>query len=258
MQSNLPEHRISALIYLNYNQTWDETANYSPIHMIQWSGYKPNWRTGKRDNIYDKFRNSMQWLFENGYILDFDEEIYVQNSFQSSLLNKEKLVPKNNFGIVYDFEIEIIMQYKSSYKPLNKSILLLLLSYIRAFTWTRYTTLTGHSEKSKKEKPEIFHSQFEIMENFIGIKAKMISKATKVLEELGIVKTHRMPSYQDQDGIWHTDDIIYICPYKLVTDEKTKIVRICNKEEYDWHKELEYGIKYLRECKYSSKKFYQD
>lgn len=233
-------------------------VHYSPVYMIQWCAYKPNWRSVKngKQNIYDKFLECMKWYFENGYIIDFDSDKYIRNIFQSSLLNKDRISPNKNFGLIYDFEIEAILKYQSSYKPLNKSILLLLLSYIRAYTWIRPNELTGHSEKSKKNKPEIFHSQYEVMENFIGVKSKMISKATKVLEELKIIKTHRMPSYKDSEGKWHTDDIIYICPYKIISQNKT--FRLCEKEEYDWEKELEYGIQYLRECKYSSKKFYQE
>ena len=251
LETSLPEHRISTLLYLNYNQTWDETVNYSPVYMIQWSGYKPNWRAGKRENIYNKFSKCMQWYFEHEYILDFNANRYVQNTFQSSLLNKEKLMPSCNFGIIYDFEIEAIMKYQSWYKPLNKSSLLLLLSYIRAFTWNRKANLSSQLAIPEKIRPEIFHSQFEAMENCIGIKAKMISRATGILENLGIVKTYRMPSYKDANGQWHTDDIIYIFPYKLIVDKKLKGIRLCEKNEYDWHKELEHGINYLRERKFN-------
>ena len=168
LQNTYPEHRISALFYLNYNQTWDGMVNYSPIYMIQWSGYKPNWNRHKnRESIYDKFLKSMQCLFSNGYIVDFDETKYMQNTFQSSMLNIEKLMPEQNYGIIYDFEYETIMKYESPYKPLNKSILLLVLSYIKAFTWNRFSSITGHSEKNKKTKPEIFNSQFEIISKFI-------------------------------------------------------------------------------------------
>lgn len=256
LENTLTEHRISTYLYLNYNQTWDKMVHYSPIYMIQWCGYKPNWHRGTTENIYTKFRDCMQWHFENGYIVDFDKDKYSQSTFQSSLLNEEKFKPSNNYGIIYDFEVEVINNYQSSYKPLNKSILFLLLSYIRAFTWVRTNEISGHSEKSKKDKPEIFHSQFTIMAEFIGVNRKMIAKATTVLEELGLIKTHRMPKYQDSNGDWHTDDIIYICPYKYVSYRK-QICR-CSKEEYDYKKELEYGIMYLRKQKYVSKKFYQD
>ena len=171
-------------------------------------------------------------------------------------MNVEKINPGRDYGSLYDFEIEAINNYKSSYKPLNKSILFLLLSYIRAFTWIRTNEVSGHSEKSKKDKPEVFYSQFTTIAHFIGISRKMVSKATDVLEQLGLIKTYRMPRYKDSSGNWHTDDIIYICPYKFESYQK-RIIR-CNKEVYNPEKELEYGIMYLREKKYASKKFYQD
>lgn len=233
-------------------------VNYSPIHMIQWSGYKPNWRKGKKDNIYDKFLKCMEWSFTHEYLFNFDKKAYFQNNLQSSMLNNDKLIPKDNFGIIYDFEIEAIMNYESNYKPLNKSVLLLLLAYIRAFTWVRKNEFTGHSEKSKKEKPEIFHSQFDTIEQFIGVNRKMVAKATDILVQLGIMRTHRMPNYQDKNGYWHTDDIIYICPYKFLWDNHAKYFRLCNKEQYDPYKEMGYGMEYLRNCRYQSKKFYQD
>lgn len=43
LETTLPAHRISAFAYLNYNQTWDGLVHYSPIYMIQWSGYKAKW-----------------------------------------------------------------------------------------------------------------------------------------------------------------------------------------------------------------------
>lgn len=124
--------------------------------MIKWSGYKPNWHRGTQNNIYTKFKDCMQWFYDNNYICNFDKELFIQNTLQSSLLNFEKLLPNTNFGVVYDFELNAIMNYVSSYKPLNKSILLLVLSYVRAFTWYRAFQLTGHSESSKKANQKFF------------------------------------------------------------------------------------------------------
>nr|DAD82941.1 MAG TPA: hypothetical protein [Siphoviridae sp. ctXZx16] len=257
LQQNIPEHRISALFYLNYNRTWENTVNYSSIHMIQWCGYKANWNRHKnRESIYDKFLSSMKWLFSNGYVIDFDASKFTQNTLQSSLLNLDLTEPNKDFAIVYDFEYETIMKYDSPYKPLTKSILLLVFSYIKAFMWIRFTSVSGHSEKTKKSKPEIFHSQFETMSQFIGIKPKMISKATEILEQMGLIKTHRMPRYQDFDGQWHTDDIIYLIPYKIIYENKK--FYICSKDEYNPQKELENGIIYLRNMNHISKKFYQE
>ncbi len=54
-----------------------------------------------------------------------------------------------------------------------------------------------------------------------------------------------MPRYKDSNDKWHTDDIIYICPYRYIW-RNDQIVQ-CAKEEYNYEKELEYA----------SKKFYQ-
>lgn len=120
----------------------------------------------------------------------------------------------------------------------------------------RTNELSGHSEKSKKNKPEMFYSQFQTIAAFIGSDRKMIARATDVLENLGLIKTHRMPRYKDSNDKWHTDDIIYVSPYKYIS-RNNKIVR-CSKEEYNPKKELEYGILFLRNQNYASKKFYQD
>lgn len=257
LENTLTEHRISTYLYFNYNQTWDGMVHYSPLYMIRWCGYVSNWDRHKgRINIYDKFLNCMQWYFENGYIGSFDQKKYTQSTFQSSLLNESKLNPPNNFAIIYDFEIEIINNYQSPYKPLNRSMLLLLLSYIRAFTWKRTTEFSGHSKKSKKSKPEIFYSQFTTIASLIGTNRKMVSRATTVLEELGLIKTYRMPRYQDCNNNWHTDDIIYVCPYKY--EFRGGQLCECSKIEYDWEEELKNGIAYLKEQKYENRKFLQD
>ena len=155
LAKDLSEHRISTLLYLNYNQTWDEVVHYSPTYMIQWSGYKPSWNRSNKSNIYEKFKSCMDWCFLNGYLLDYDETKYVQSKYQTSLLNIEKIRPTDNFGLLYDFEIDFIKNYKSPYKNLNTSIILLILSYIRSFAWNRTNEVYDHSNTSKKEKPEI-------------------------------------------------------------------------------------------------------
>ena len=256
LAKDLPEHRISTLLYLNYNQTWDEMVHYSPTYMIQWSGYKPSWNRNSKSNIYEKFKTCMDWCFFNGYIIDYDKAKYTQSKYQTSLLNLERMRPENNFGLLYDFEIEFIKDYKSPYKNLNNSVILLVLSYIRAFAWSRTTEIYDHSNTSKKEKPEIFHSQLQDMEHFTGISSRLISKAVDVLEEANIIKTYRMPSYKDSEGNWHNEDTIFVFLYKY--KKKGVYICKCSNEEYSFETELKNGIEYLKEQKYLSKKFYQE
>lgn len=256
LAKELSEHRLSAFLYLNYNQTWDEMVHYSPLYMIQWSGYKTTWNRSNKDNIYEKFKRCMLWLFKNSYIMNFDTQRYTLSNFQSSLLNYEKIRPSNNFGLLYNFEINTINKFKSTYKPLNKSVLLLLLSYIRAFTWVRNNEISGHSISSQKEKPEILQTNFQSIEFFTGIPRKLVSRAMSVLEEMEMIITYRMPKYKDADGGWHSDDLICVCPYKYLL--KGNRIYKCNNEEYSYEKELQYGIEFVKSQAYFSKKFYQD
>lgn len=71
-----------------------------------------------------------------------------------------------------------------------------------------------------------------------------------------IIKTHRMPCFQDNGGTWHTDDIIFVFRYKVIASNKA--LHICSKDEYDFEQELEYGINCLRNMNHISKKFYQN
>lgn len=248
-ETMLPEHRISLLSYLNIKKTIDNEVGYCANNIIEWCGYKTNWHRGSTDNIYNKFLLCMEWYLNNGYIENFNRNIFKSTTFQSSILNMDKLNPTTEYGIIYDFELQRILSYKSKYKPLNKSKLLLLLAYIRCFTWTRCSS-SGYSVNTQKNKPEIFHSQYKTIGTFIGMSERIVSKATEVLEELDLIVTHRMPSYKLLDGSIRTDDVIYVCPYKIATINK----KLKFNTDYDYKKELEYGIQYLRDGKCSRKK----
>lgn len=199
----------------------------------------------------------MEWFYSKGYIIDFNKDLFTGNTFQCSLAYEEKIRPDSNFGLIYDFELETINSYTSKYRAVNKSTLLLVLSYIRLNTWVRKTDLTGHSEKSKKSKPEICNRQLVEIANDLGLSSNLVSKSLTTLEEFNFVASKAMPRFQDELGNWHTEDTIFVAPYKFRVISEGKIVQ-SSKEEYDYEKEIAYGIKFLQERKYSSKKFYQE
>lgn len=254
LAKSLPEHRISVFSYLCFNQTWEQKAHYSPAYMIEWCGYRPNWNRSNKNNIYEKFKCCMQWYFDNNYLVSFKKDEFIQNNFQSSKVNTQKIRPERDYGLIYDFEFKKIIEYKSSYKPLNSSLLLLLLAYIRAYTWIRFTSISGYTSKTKKNKPEIFYSQYKTIGEFIGVSERLVSKATDVLIELGFVTTYRLPCYLNQDGEWRTNDIIYVCPYKIIRNKESLVYL----KDYDWKKELENGIQFLQSKKREEKKFFQE
>lgn len=93
------------------------------------------------------------------------------------------------------------------------------------------------------------------MAKFIGVKERLVSKATEVLVELGLIQVYRMPSCKDCNDTWHTDDIIYVCPYKFNV-QNSCIVQ--DTENYNWKDELKNGIDFLQNMNFVSKKFYQE
>ena len=254
LNQELSEHRVFAFLYLIYNQTLENNVHYSSQYMIQWCGYKPVWNRSRKENIHTKFKDCMNWFLDNEYISEFDEKDYTQSKFQTSSLNVVKIRDCNSFASLYDFEIDVIKEYVSQYKPLTKSLLILTLSYIRAHTWIRKNEVSGHSEKSKKAKPEMFHSTYTDIGESLGISRKMVSRIVTVLEELNLIKTKRMPKYKTSDETWHTDDIIFVCPYKYVF--RGGKIRKCSKEEYNPYEEIVNGMKFLMEQK--KKKFEQN
>ena len=146
--------------------------------------------------------------------------------------------------------------YKSQYKPLTNSIVLLVLSYIRLGMWRRTYQYTGESEKTKKDKPEIFNKQYSEMSSDIGISSRLVSRCVDALEDMGIIAVKHMPRFKDETGQWHTEDTIFTNKYRYLYDTRTRKHKLDS--DYDYEKEIQYGIKFLQERKYSSKKFYQD
>jgi hypothetical protein len=244
LAKGLPIHRASVFLYLYYNQTREDTVHYSPTYMIQWCRYKPVWDRHSKVNIYTKSRDCMKWLYENEYITNFRQEDFVTTRFQSSKLNLSKMYPSENFGILYDFEIEIINQYHSTHRPITRSMLLLLLSYIRAFTLKRTVNVFGDFEKYKVENPEIFCSCYKDISAFTGIEEHLVSKATNILQQLGLIETYRIPKYKDEEGHWHNNGLIYVSPYKYQVKNNELI--LCKKEEYSYKDEINNGLALLK------------
>ena len=253
--STVSEKRASCFSYLIFNSTLQDTVAYSAKQIITWCGFKPNWNRSKtKANIYDKFLDCMTWIYQNGYILNFEDTEFTGNNYCYSLLNTDKMFPSDNFGIIYDFEIEKIKNYKSKYRTLTQSTILLILSYIRVNLWKRSANLEFQEEKLKKEKPEICNKQILEISNDIGISERLISRSIDILVELDIIDMSPMPRFQDELGNWHTEDSIFVNKYKFIRNEHGVIIK---DNSYDYESELSNGIDFIRKRKYVSRKFYQ-
>lgn len=236
LAKDLNEMRILCFHYLNQNITADDTVMYCANYMIQFCGYKNHINRNRKVNTYTKLMDCMNWFHRNGYIVDFDAQKYKGVVFQCSYADRDKIRSPERFGIIYDFEIKRILEYKADYKPLSSSILLLVLSYIRVMTWRR--------KNDKDIKPEICRKKYTDIATDIGISERLVSRAVHTLAELGFVAIRTTPNYQNDGGEWRTEDTLFATPYKFIS--KSEGFVLADKEQYDFKVEIEKGLKQLQ------------
>lgn len=236
LDKELNEMRILCFHYLNQNLTSDDTVMYCANYMIQFCGYKKNINRNRKSNTYTKLTDCMSWFHRNGYIVDFDTQQYKGVVFQCSYADRDKIRSPERFGIIYDFEIKKILEYKADYRPLSSSVLLLVLSYLRLMTWKR--------KNDKDTKPEICRKKYIDIASDIGISERLASRAIHTLSELGFIAIRTTPNYQTESGEWRTEDTIFATPYKFIS--KSDGFVLADKEQYDFMEEIERGLKQLQ------------
>lgn len=236
--SSIGEKRISCYLYFLLNQTYDDSVMYTCNYLVRWCGYTPS-RTKRKNglSVNESFSNIIYWLYENLYISDFDDKKFSGDTFQYCYVDKNRFVDCDHFGMIYDFEFEMLRQYKSK----TGSLLLLVLSYIRLHIWR-------NTDCNQNKRPETLNKCLTEISEDIGISTRMISKTIKELCDIGILKTATTPRFRDQDGVWHTEDMIIANTYKYHWDDTTKTYLL--DQNYDCDKELKFGVQYLQQRKH--------
>lgn len=254
------EHIIPVVCALQNHLSIFNNVTYSLNYLLNWFGYKASENRHKGAvTIQSQYLDCMQWLKDKQYIQSFDAENFRTDKLNESYVTDvDKLYPKKNYGILYDFEVEFVKNIKFNKKHvINNSLVLMFLAYIRAYSWNRGNLekiYLSHSQKSKQEKPEIFNSTYKSMSSVLGLSERTISKLTEFLEEVGIIRTHRLPKYKDSHSRWHHGEIIYVFNYKFQYLNR----RYYSCDDYNPKQEIKNGIKFIRENQYETKKFNQE
>lgn len=255
--TTIGEKRASCYAYFFTHMTDNNTVLFSYDYLIRWCGFTPDRKKNRKTGLSmkDKFSQVITWLCENQYISNFNERSFWGNNLQYCLINRDKFGDNKQFSIIYDFEINLLQHYDSNYRPLTKSTILLVLAYIRVNMWRRTTQLTVELDAAKKKKPEIVSRQYRKIAEDIGISERLVSRAISVLNDMGIIVARTLPRFQDESGKWHTEDTIFANKYRYLYNNRKKQYEL--DKNYDCEKELQYGVKFLQERKYSNKKFNQ-
>ena len=261
LNKKLPECRVIQYCYLQGNITKAMTIPYSLESIMNYCGYKWNPTKGrsKTNNTFAKILTCMEYFNDNRYFYNFNPDSFTTNNYNIATFDDEKMNPSGNYGAIYDFEIDKIRDFLDSNPEfkIKQGEIFLLLAYIRAFCFIRKNfdkKYLAHSEKSKKEKPEFFCSDYKSIAFYLGMTYKSVSKWTDILEnQLNIIKTYRLSKYKDSYGNWHTSDIIYVFNYKYLYNNHSFIFDT----DYDPGEEIKNGIKFIQENQYETKKFNQ-
>lgn len=242
------DKRAICFSYFALHAGLNDIALYYCNYLITWCGFKP-----KRDPgaINDKFKTTLEWMYQNGFIANDDATPFDRNKFSKGMgfvskINRDWIYPNNNFGLIFDFELESIWNYSKKYRlnidsRITHATLLLVLAYLRCNFRTRKKELYGDLLEMKK-CPEIFYHFYADIAGDLGLLERVVSKCVDILCQLDIIVKYNMPRFKDDNGNWHTDPTIFASKYKYQMGTKGEYIL---DETYFYEKEIEYGKKLI-------------
>lgn len=236
----LSEKRIIVYIYFASKQGLDDTVGFSCDSIVKWAGYKTNYHKNK---INDEISNLVNSISENGFFA-LDGNI-IGNNFVEAQLNIEEFYPDNQFALIYNNELEKIINFKQYTKDVNRmnsSILLLVLSYLRSNMLRRQAEYNS----DKSDKPEFCYRMYKDIEADIGLSSRYISRAVKILDEMGILAYKILPRWKDESDNWHTEVTLFANRYKYKDNRLD--------DSYNYEQELEWGEEYIKDKKHYKQK----
>lgn len=208
----LDDLRIPIYIYFSSMRTIRDIVGFSIDRLAIFCGYRPNIHKGM---INDKCKTIFNDFVNMNMFADFPDNInqLKHNDYIEVKLNYEWFDFNSNFAYIDLPEIDIIIDFKkyvdkeSRYSRITVSKLLLLLSYIRVNKLRRTELQTNtHPEN----KPEFFYRQYKSIGIDLGWHEDTVTIGVSILNQLNIIVSKDINRYQDSNGNWHTDVILFV------------------------------------------------
>lgn len=152
---------------------------------------------------------------------------YMKMTFNSDKVYQE--CQKKNFAIIYIDEIEKIMQHRNTDgdKYMNAPVLLNVFIFFRIVIFRRPNKLR-HEErnvdgcdikehdiaKRREISPEAYNNKFIEISKEIDIPPRTVAKATRILEELGLLVVNKSYNVRIANDEFRTFDLIFANAYK--------------------------------------------
>lgn len=227
--------RLTMYSYSFIRKGMDDVVPISINNIVKWLGREPNRVKG---GINERIIQAANYLKEKGY-LSF-ESIPNNHECIYAKFNLDKVTEEcqshNRFALIYIDEFEKIINYKSKDNDnyVNNDTLFLVFVFLRMIIYRRsnkllpeevgYVQIDGYKktiEERRRRNPEAYDNYFKDIAEMIGTTDRTVSKATAILNELGLIYSESLPREKyklDGKEKWQTKCTIFCNAYKREGD----------------------------------------
>lgn len=223
---------------------------FSVNNIIKWAGKTPDRHA---NGANDKIVQIIESLKSTGYLKllgKLDSYSYTEAIFDFQKVLQE--CEYDRFAIIYLDELKKILGYKNvraGDSSVNNATVFLVFAYLRMMIYRRQNKLrpeeinldnkNSHEydiEARRLRSPEAYNCHYCEIAEFLGLSARIVSKAVSVLNELGLIYSEALPRIQ-RDGKWWTDHTVFSNAYKreggylLASGESYYLTEIENKKK---------------------------
>lgn len=240
----LTDKRAIIFSYLCARRSLDDTVAFSTTELCNWSKMKPNYRDGK---INQKYYETLLLLSHYGYFNEYpDFESFLKENTNSEKyriikLNIEKFDILDSFALIYFYELEKIINFKSELfdtdidtQRISSAYILLVLAYIRV------------NLNRNEEKPLCCYRNLKTIADDIGLSERYISRVIDILDRLDIIKFQKMKRLRFKDGDIYKFKTTPTIFADYIKYKKDNFGEISIDDSYDYQSEIEKQINLLQ------------
>lgn len=216
--TTLPKHRVAALSYICAMTGVAYKINFSIKLIVNWLGKSDDRRITKNGcNTASGVKMCIE-SFKKRNILSYDNDELKFATLIEGRFDKEEYsecYAHERFAKIYIDELSTIINYQNSNdgEYMDNLILLLVFAYLRAKIPVK-NNLAGAGDR-----PDAYDTNYKTIGNELGLSERLVSKAVKVLVQLGYIYERR----RGKESYYSTDE-----KGNRVLHRKEKTIIFCN------------------------------
>lgn len=226
LYTEMNSKRVSVFTYLSIYKGLNDKLNFSVPLFLEWAGYKSDTHKG---GINDSIIDVTDCLSDLDYLY-YSENRLTRTSCVEVKFNTQLVFDDcscMSFAIIYLDEIEKIMQYKdynSKDTYLNCNTVLLVFAFLRHAIFRTPNKLKPEERspegiKSRRERCiEAYADSYKEIGKLLDLSDRTVSKAVKILEELGLIVVAEAYHIKNELGGFNTPYTLFANAYKREKD----------------------------------------